>query len=51
MTIRILPEARRELQDAADFYEQQQAGLGRRLWEEVDEHVLWINRNAAVPRR
>jgi hypothetical protein len=34
MTIRLVPEARRELRDAADFYEQQQPGLGRRLWQE-----------------
>ena len=36
MTIHVLPEARLELQDATDYYEQQQPGLGRRLWIEVD---------------
>jgi hypothetical protein len=42
MIIRVVPEARRELQDAADLYEKQQSGLGRRLWQETDEHIAWI---------
>ena len=51
MIIRLVPEARIELRDAADYYEQQQAGLGRRLWQEVFPYyiayivrgdVLWI---------
>jgi plasmid stabilization system protein ParE len=50
MTIRVVPEARRELRDAADFYEQQQPGLGRRLWQEVDEHIVWIAGHSEVPR-
>jgi hypothetical protein len=32
MTIRVVPEAPHELQDAADPYAKQQAGLGR-LWQ------------------
>ena len=43
MTVRVLPEARLELRDAADYYEQQQVGLGGRLWQEVEEHVAWIS--------
>ncbi len=50
MTIHVVPEARLELRDAADYYEQQQAGLGHRLWQETDEHVMWIAQHPEVPR-
>jgi plasmid stabilization system protein ParE len=50
MIVRVLPEARRELRDAADYYEQEQIGLGRRLWHEVAEHVAWLRLHADVPR-
>jgi ParE toxin of type II toxin-antitoxin system, parDE len=50
MIVRIVPEARLELREAADFYEKQQAGLGRRFWQEADEHVHWISLHAEVPR-
>jgi hypothetical protein len=50
MIIRVVPEARRELQDAADLYEKQQSGLGRRLWQETDEHIAWIAQHGEVPR-
>jgi len=50
VTIRVVPEARRELRDAADFYEKQQSGLGRRLWQEIDEHIAWIAEYGDVPR-
>jgi toxin ParE1/3/4 len=50
MTVRVVPEARLELRDAADYYERQQAGLGRRLWQETDEHISWISLHAEVPR-
>ncbi len=50
MIIRVVPEARLELQDAAAYYEKLQAGLGRRLWHEADEHILWVAQNPEVPR-
>jgi hypothetical protein len=50
MIIRVVPEARRELQGAADLYEKQQSGLGRRLWQETDEHIAWIAQHGEVPR-
>jgi hypothetical protein len=42
MTIEVLSEARFELRDAVAYYEKQQRGLGKRLWIEVDRHVMWI---------
>jgi len=36
MTIEVLSEARSELVDAVACYEEQQSGLGKRLWTEVD---------------
>ena len=50
MTIEVLPEARSELQDAVAYYEEQQSGLGKRLWLEVDWHVMWIAQNSELPR-
>jgi hypothetical protein len=50
MKIQVLPPARAELADAAAYYEQQQGGLGLRLWVEVDLHIEWIARNPAIPR-
>lgn len=50
MTIRVVPEARLELRDAVDYYEKLQSGLGRRLWLETDEHILWLSLNTEVPR-
>lgn len=50
MNIQFLPEARGELLDAVAYYEGQLSGLGLRLWDEVDHHIAWINRNHEVPR-
>lgn len=50
MIIRVVPEARLELQAAADYYEKQQPGLGRLLWHEADKHILWISLHSEVPR-
>jgi hypothetical protein len=50
MNIKFLPEARAELQDAVAYYEGELSGLGQRLWEEVDRHIEWIERNYEVPR-
>ena len=36
------PEAETELSDAVDFYEQQRAGLGRRLFEEVQTTIQQV---------
>lgn len=50
MAVQVLFEARAELIDAVTYYEGELDGLGRRLWDEVDEHVQWIIRNHEVPR-
>lgn len=39
MTVRVLAEARLELLAAVEHYEREQQGLGRRLWDELDEHL------------
>jgi len=46
----ILQQAFDELNAAIAYYEEQLAGLGLRLKEEVDQHVNWIVRNATIPR-
>ncbi len=46
----ILQQAFEELNDAIAYYEEQQAGLGLRLKDEVDRHVSWISDNSTVPR-
>jgi len=45
----ILQQAFEELNDAIAYYEQQ-AGLGLRLKDEVDQHVNWILGNSTVPQ-
>lgn len=45
----ILQQAFEELNDAIVYYEQQ-AGLGLRLKDEVDQHVNWILGNSTVPQ-
>ncbi len=46
----ILQQAFEELNDAIAYYEEQQAGLGLRLKDEIDQHVNWILGNSTVPR-
>jgi toxin ParE1/3/4 len=50
MIVKFLPEAHAELLDAVAYYEGELSGLGLRLWEEVDQHIAWIERNYEVPR-
>lgn len=50
MNIEFLPEARSELLDAYEYYEDQAPGLGAYFWEKVDAHIEWIARHHAVPR-
>lgn len=50
MIINFLAQANSELIDAAAYYEGELNGLGRRFWDEVDEHIAWIARNHEVPR-
>ncbi len=40
-----------ELNDATVYYEEQQAGLGLRLKDEVDQHVNWILGNSSLFHR
>ncbi len=50
MIVRVLAEARLELLDAVEHYERDQVGLGKRLWDEVDEHLVWIVQNPEVAK-
>jgi len=50
MNIKIIRPATAELIKAVEYYEDEQAGLGFRFWNEVDEHLRWIKSNATVPR-
>jgi plasmid stabilization system protein ParE len=50
MRIVVLPQAGDEFDDAAAFYEDKQAGLGRRFRDEVHRHIRWIAEHAEIPR-
>lgn len=46
----ILQQAFEELNDAVEYYEEKQDGLGLRMMEEFDKHVQWIMKNPAIPK-
>ncbi len=46
----ILQQAFEELNDAIAYYEEQLAGLGLRLKDEVDQYVNWILSNSTFPQ-
>ncbi|WP_300463385.1 type II toxin-antitoxin system RelE/ParE family toxin [Desulfobacula sp.] len=50
MKVIILQQAFDELNDAIEYYEEQQNGLGLKLKEEVDHYVRWISHNSNVPK-
>ena len=50
MRLILLPQASGELADAVEYYEGEEAGLGERLWLEVDDHLRWIAANPTLPR-
>jgi len=50
MKLVLLPQASFELQQAAEYYEAEQAGLGERFWDEFDRHLRWISDNSMIPR-
>jgi ParE toxin of type II toxin-antitoxin system, parDE len=50
MIVEFLPEAKSELLHAVQYYEGQLLGLGRRFWDEVDQHINWIAENPEVPQ-
>ena len=50
MKVTILQQAYKELENAVDYYEGEQDGLGLRMMDEVDNHVTWILKNPTVPR-
>ena len=50
MKIIVLPQAADEFDDATDYYDQQQPGLGHRFRDEVDRHIRWIGEHPDVPR-
>lgn len=50
MIVEFLPQARSELLDAIAYYEGELDGLGRRFWNEIDEHIAWIAENPEVPQ-
>ena len=45
-----LRQALDEFNDAIEYYEEKQAGLGLRFKDEVVRHVKWILENSLVPR-
>jgi len=49
MTVRVLRPASAELLEAVEYYEAEQAGLGERLWKEVDQHIEWIRLHPLLP--
>ncbi len=44
-----LQQAYEEINDAVEYYEDEQVGLGLRMMEEFDKHVQWIMQNSTVP--
>ncbi|MBU0464888.1 MAG: type II toxin-antitoxin system RelE/ParE family toxin [Proteobacteria bacterium] len=50
MKVIILQQAFKELNDAIEYYEEQQNGLGMKLKEEIDHYVKWISNNSNVPK-
>lgn len=46
----ILQQAYEELNDAVEYYEGEQTGLGLTMIDEADKHVHWILQNPIVPR-
>jgi len=50
MRIVVLPEAADEFDDATDYYEQQETGLGQRFRDEVDRHIRWIATHTELAR-
>ena len=50
MIIKFVSQASAELVDAVAYYEGELSGLGYRFWEEVNEHISWIEMNHEVPR-
>ena len=50
MNIIFSPQAESELDDAVAYYEGEQACLGSKFWQEVEEHIEWILVNHSVPR-
>lgn len=50
MIVKFLSQARAELMDAVAYYEGELSGLGYRFWEEVDQHISWIEMNHEIPR-
>ena len=50
MIIKFLSQAKSELIDAVEYYEGELSGLGHRFWDELDQHIAWIERNHEVPR-
>lgn len=51
MKVIILQQAIEELNDAVEYYEDKQSGLGLKLKEEIETHVNWIVHNPDVPRK
>lgn len=50
MGIVVLPEAVDEFEDAAHYYDEQEAGLGQRYRDEVDRHIRWVAVHTDLPR-
>ncbi len=50
MRIILIPQAAEEFDDATDYFDQQQAGLGHKFRDEVDRYIHWIAEHADIPR-
>ena len=50
MKLIVVPEAAEEFEAEVLYYEDKQAGLGRRFRDEVDRHIRWIAEHAELPR-
>lgn len=50
MIVKFISQANSELLDAVAYYEGELSGLGQRFWNEVDQHIAWIEQHHDVPR-
>lgn len=51
MKVIILQQALEEMNEAIDYYEKKQSGLGLKLKEKIETKVNWILQNPDVPKK
>ncbi len=49
MKVRIPSIVQREVREAAEYYEEEEPGLGDRFWQEFDALVRWIAATLSGP--